>query len=46
MFENPKHDFPNKIIYKKITSDSIFAQIFGNENGVKKFENFPMKRVK
>ncbi|PJE44501.1 MAG: hypothetical protein CUR32_02660 [Flavobacterium sp.] len=42
VFENPKHDFPNKIIYNKINSDSIVASIHGSN----KTEIFPMKRKK
>lgn len=42
VFENPKHDFPNKIIYNKINSDSIVASIYGSN----KTETFPMKRKK
>lgn len=42
VFENPKHDFPNKIVYQKMTSDSIVATIYG----AKKSEVFPMKRKK
>ncbi len=42
IFENPKHDFPNKIIYSKITPDSIVASIYGS----KKMEVFSMKRKK
>jgi hypothetical protein len=42
VFENPKHDFPNKIVYTKITSDSLVATIYGS----KKSEEFPMKRKK
>ena len=34
-FENPKHDFPTKIVYKKVTTDSIVASIEGEQNGKK-----------
>jgi hypothetical protein len=46
VFENSKHDFPSKIIYKKINNDSIFAQISGTVNGKIQIEDFPMKRTK
>lgn len=46
IFENPKHDFPNKIIYKKINQDSIIARIEGNQKGVPTTEDFPMKKSK
>jgi hypothetical protein len=44
VFENPKHDYPNKISYTKITNDSVFAEIFGTQNGKEMREAFPMKR--
>ncbi|HOD10704.1 MAG TPA: DUF6265 family protein [Flavobacterium sp.] len=44
IFENPKHDFPTKIIYKKVTTDSIVASIYGKQKGKSVSETFPMKR--
>ncbi len=44
IFENPKHDYPNKIIYTKITNNNILAEISGIQNGKKIKESFPMKR--
>ncbi len=46
VFENPKHDFPNKIKYTKIAKDSIFATIYGTQNGKETAVDFPMKRSK
>lgn len=46
VFENPKHDFPNKIEYNKVGNDSIFAKICGTENGKETSIDFPMKRSK
>lgn len=46
VFENPKHDFPNKIVYNKINSDSIVATIEGIKKGKTQSETFPMKRTK
>ncbi len=45
-FENPTHDFPNKIIYKKINPDSIVATIVGVQKGNPVSEDFPMKKSK
>jgi hypothetical protein len=45
-FENPKHDFPNKIVYTKITNDSLVAVIYGKKDGKEMRENFPMKKTK
>jgi Domain of unknown function (DUF6265) len=44
VFENPKHDFPNKIAYNKINNDSIVAEISGIQKGKENKESFPMKR--
>ncbi len=44
VFENPKHDFPNKISYTKITKDSIVGEIFGLQNGKIVNEKFPMHK--
>ena len=46
VFENPKHDFPQKISYTKITSDSIVAEISGMMDGKAASEQFPMHRKK
>jgi hypothetical protein len=46
VFENPKHDFPTKIVYKLIDNDSILASIHGKEKGIEKSENFPMAKKK
>jgi hypothetical protein len=40
VFENPKHDFPTKIAYSKITNDSMVAVVSGKG----KSQVFPMKR--
>jgi hypothetical protein len=45
-FENAKHDFPNKIVYTKITNDSLVAVIYGKKDGKEMSENFPMKKTK
>jgi Domain of unknown function (DUF6265) len=44
VFENPKHDFPNKIAYNKINNDSIVAEISGIQKGKENKESFLMKR--
>jgi hypothetical protein len=46
VFENPRHDFPTKIIYNLIKPDSILASIHGKEKGVDKSESFPMSKKK
>jgi hypothetical protein len=44
VFENPKHDFPNKITYTQVTRDSLVAEISGIQNGKEAKEAFSMKR--
>jgi hypothetical protein len=44
IFENPKHDFPQKITYKKITADSIVAEISGMQQGKPAYEAYAMTR--
>ncbi len=46
VFENPQHDFPTKISYTKINSDSLVAEIWGMPNGKERTEQFPMARAK
>ena len=46
IFENPKHDFPQKITYTQITNDSLMAEISGMLDGKQNVQNFPMSRVK
>ena len=45
VFENPKHDYPQKIVYTKVTEDSIVAEISGKLNRKKFYsEKYPMKK--
>jgi hypothetical protein len=46
VFENPAHDFPNKIAYNKITNDSLVAEISGLQKGKPTSETFIMAREK
>lgn len=46
VFENPAHDFPQKITYTLINSDSLVAEISGSINGKENAEQFAMSRVK
>ena len=45
-FENPTHDYPTKIVYNKITADSMVAEISGVVDGVFSSEKYPMKKAK
>ncbi|WP_348813591.1 DUF6265 family protein [Flavobacterium maritimum] len=46
VFENPKHDYPQKISYSQITADSLVAKISGVQQGKPSSEQFSMKKVK
>lgn len=44
VFENPAHDFPQKVSYTLIHADSLLAEISGTVQGQIKTRQFPMKR--
>jgi hypothetical protein len=46
VFENPAHDFPQRIIYKKPTDSTLYARIEGKQNGVDKQEEYSFKKTK
>lgn len=41
VFENPQHDFPQRIIYRK-TGTGLLGRIEGKEKGVEKATDYPM----
>ena len=43
-FENPNHDFPQKISYRKTGESTMVARIEGTRNGVARSITFPMRR--
>lgn len=43
-FENPKHDYPQKIVYKKVNDTSLIATISGIQQGKQSSESYPMKK--
>ncbi|MFQ5630950.1 MAG: DUF6265 family protein [bacterium] len=46
VFEHPEHDFPQRIIYKRKTDDSMTAYAEGEINGQKKLLEFQFRKVK
>jgi hypothetical protein len=46
VFENPKHDYPQKISYSQITKDSIVIQISGSQQGKPSSSKYSMKKTK
>lgn len=45
VFENVKHDYPQKIVYNQITKDSLVAVISGIQEGKPTSEQFAMKKT-
>ena len=45
VFENPEHDFPQRIIYSLRLNGSLVARIEGQSNGMERHSEFPMSRV-
>lgn len=43
-FENLKHDYPQKIVYKKINETSLIAIISGKQQGKQTQESYPMTK--
>jgi hypothetical protein len=44
VFENPQHDFPQRILYRK-APDGLFARIEGTDKGKARSEDFPFRTV-
>jgi len=45
VFENPTHDFPQRVIYRLVEDGSLLGRIEGVIQGKKKTVDFPMKRI-
>ena len=45
IFENPQHDFPQRIIYRLENLGSLIARIEGDVNGMTRTVNFPLQRI-
>jgi hypothetical protein len=46
IFENPQHDFPQRITYQRTIDGSLLASLEGTESGKPKRVEFAMKRVR
>ena len=44
-FENPQHDFPQKVSYRLDSSDRLVGRIEGTRGGTLRGIDFPMRRV-
>ena len=45
IFENPAHEFPQRILHKAQGKNGLFARVEGVAKGKPMSEDFPMKRV-
>jgi hypothetical protein len=45
VFENPEHDFPQRVLYKKVGDDGLLGRIEGVSKGKQQAVDYPMKRV-
>lgn len=43
-FENPAHDYPQKIIYKKLSATTLLATISGKQQGKQSQESYAMTK--
>jgi len=46
VFENPTHDFPQRVIYRLEAAGVLRARIEGTIDGKPRAEDFPMRRVR
>lgn len=46
VFNNPTHDFPQQISYRRVSKDSVIARIEGLNQGKPQAINFPMRRAR
>jgi hypothetical protein len=44
VFENPQHDFPQRVIYRR-AGETLTGRIEGTQNGKPRSAEFPMRRV-
>lgn len=45
IFENPRHDFPQRVIYRRQSDGSLLGRIEGVSKRKERAVDFPMKRV-
>jgi hypothetical protein len=44
-FENPEHDYPQRIVYRKLPDGSLLGRIEGTDKGKERAIDYPMKRA-
>lgn len=45
VFENPQHDFPQRVVYARAGDSKLKARIEGTRNGAVRVIEFPMRRI-
>lgn len=45
VFENPAHDFPQRVIYRKLPDGGLLGRIEGSMNGEERHVDFPMQKA-
>jgi len=45
IFENPDHDFPQRIIYRLVSDEDLLGRIEGMIDGIERAADFPMKKI-
>lgn len=46
VFADPEHDYPQRVIYEKITDDHLVARIEGTKNGKSDSSSWSLRRVR
>lgn len=44
VFENPGHDFPQRVVYRRLGGDSLAASVEGTSHGKQRVVSFPYER--
>ena len=44
-FENPAHDFPQRVLYRRVGADSLVARVEGTRGGRARGADFPYRRA-
>lgn len=44
VFENPEHDFPQRVIYRRLAGNGLLGRIEGTVDGELRSVDFPMKK--
>jgi len=45
IFENPEHDFPQRVIYRLVSDEELLGRIEGTINGAERAIDFPMNKT-